>query len=105
MGRISAIGICGIMVLLSLFSAVSAQTTPAASADVAPPPAQVRQMMELMQTPEVKQWMATQQQRLLQSDLGREVKEMYNDVFGFSERWSREFREFWKLPDDFVFDL
>jgi hypothetical protein len=30
---------------------------------------------------------------------------MYNDVFGFSERWSREFREFWKLPDDFVFDL
>ncbi len=53
----------------------------------------------------VKQWMATQQQRLLQSDLGREVKEMYNDVFGFSERWSREFRDFWKLPDDFVFDL
>lgn len=60
MRRISAIGICGIMMLLSLFSAVSAQTTPAASADVAPPPAQVRQMMELMQTPEVKQWMATQ---------------------------------------------
>jgi small-conductance mechanosensitive channel len=60
MGRISAIGICGIMLWLSLFSAVSAQTTPAASTDVAPPPAQVRQMMELMQTPEVKQWMATQ---------------------------------------------
>ena len=53
----------------------------------------------------VKQWMATQQQRLLQGALGREVKEMYNDVFGFSERWSREFRDFWKLPDDFVFDL
>lgn len=60
MQRISAISICGIMMLLSLFSAVFAQTTPAASADVAPPPAQVRQMMELMQTPEVKQWMATQ---------------------------------------------
>jgi small-conductance mechanosensitive channel len=60
MRRISAIGICSIMMLLSLFSAVYAQTTPAASPDVAPPPAQVRQMMELMQTPEVKQWMATQ---------------------------------------------
>lgn len=60
MRRISVIGICGIMMLFSLFSAVYAQTTPTASADVAPPPAQVRQMMELMQTPEVKQWMATQ---------------------------------------------
>lgn len=60
MRRISAIGICSIMMLFSLFGAVSAQTTPAASTDVAPPPAQVRQMMELMQTPEVKQWMATQ---------------------------------------------
>ncbi|MBB3464126.1 mechanosensitive ion channel family protein [Rhizobium sp. BK377] len=60
MGQISAIGICSIMMLLSLFGAVSAQTTPATSTDVAPPPAQVRQMMELMQTPEVKQWMATQ---------------------------------------------
>ncbi len=59
MGRISAIGICGIMMLLSLFSAVHAQTMPPA-ADAIPPPAQVRQMMELMQTPEVKQWMATQ---------------------------------------------
>ncbi len=59
MRRISAIGICSIMMLFSLFGAVSAQTTPAASTDVAPP-AQVRQMMELMQTPEVKQWMATQ---------------------------------------------
>ena len=59
MRRISAIGICSIMMLFSLFGAVSAQTTPAASNDVAPP-AQVRQMMELMQTPEVKQWMATQ---------------------------------------------
>jgi acetone carboxylase alpha subunit len=53
----------------------------------------------------VRQWVAAQQQRLLRSDLGREVKEMYNDVFGFSERWSREFREFWKLPDDFVFEV
>jgi acetone carboxylase, alpha subunit len=51
----------------------------------------------------VKDWIAGQRSRLLNQDLGREVKEMYNDVFGFSERWSREFREFWKLPDDFTF--
>ncbi len=53
----------------------------------------------------VKQWMAKERERLLRQKLGREVKEMYNDVFGFSERWGREYREFWKLPGDFVFDV
>lgn len=55
----------GILALLALFSAVSpgfSQTPPAQvpAAAAAAPPAQVREMMELMQTPEVKQWMSTQ---------------------------------------------
>ena len=53
----------------------------------------------------VKQWMAKERERLLRHELGREVKEMYNDVFGFSDRWGREYREFWNLPADFVFDV
>jgi acetone carboxylase, alpha subunit len=53
----------------------------------------------------VKQWMAMERERLLRHELGREVKEMYNDVFGFSDRWGREYREFWNLPADFVFDV
>lgn len=51
----------------------------------------------------VKDWMAGQRDRLLSQNLVREVKEMYNDVFGISQRWGREFREFWKLPEDFTF--
>ncbi|UTS90616.1 mechanosensitive ion channel family protein [Rhizobium anhuiense] len=53
----------GILALLALFSAVSpgfSQTPPAQVPAAATPPAQVRDMMELMQTPEVKQWMSTQ---------------------------------------------
>jgi small-conductance mechanosensitive channel len=53
----------GILALLALFSAVSpgfCQTPPAQVPAAATPPAQVREMMELMQTPEVKQWMSTQ---------------------------------------------
>ncbi len=53
----------------------------------------------------VKDWIAGQRDRLLRQDLGREVKDMYNDVFGFSERWSREYREFWNLPADFTFKV
>ena len=53
----------------------------------------------------VKQWMAMERERLLRHELGREVKEMYNDVFGFSERWGGEYREFWELPVDFVFEV
>jgi hypothetical protein len=55
--------IFGILALLALFSAVSpgfSQTPPAQVPAAATPPAEVREMMELMQTPQVKQWMSTQ---------------------------------------------
>ncbi|WP_454851433.1 mechanosensitive ion channel family protein [Rhizobium binxianense] len=52
------IGMCSLALLLFAGGAV-AQTQPAPSGDAAMP-AQVRQLMELMQTQEVKQWMATQ---------------------------------------------
>ncbi|MBX5011506.1 mechanosensitive ion channel family protein [Rhizobium lentis] len=55
--------ISGIVTLLALFSAVSpgfSQTSSAQLPAAAAPPAQVREMMQLMQTPEVKQWMSAQ---------------------------------------------
>jgi hypothetical protein len=35
--------------------------------------------------------------------MAAEVREMYNDVFGFSERSASEFRRFWNLSEDFTF--
>lgn len=51
----------------------------------------------------VRQWMAKERERLLENQFAKEVKETYNEVFAFSERWAREFREFWNLAGDFVF--
>ncbi|RWX15628.1 mechanosensitive ion channel family protein [Rhizobium hidalgonense] len=53
-------GILALVVLLGVASPSIAQTSPAQVPTAAAPPAQVREMMQLMQTPEVKQWMATQ---------------------------------------------
>ncbi|MBB2686198.1 MULTISPECIES: mechanosensitive ion channel family protein [Rhizobium] len=55
--------ISGMLALVMIFAAGSpgfAQTAQAQAPAAAAPPAQVREMMQLMQTPEVKQWMATQ---------------------------------------------
>lgn len=59
---ISRITLFCIVALSALFAAISpgvAQNAPSAPAP-ASPPSEVRQMMELMQTPAVKQWMSTQ---------------------------------------------
>ncbi|AHG46779.1 mechanosensitive ion channel protein [Rhizobium leguminosarum bv. trifolii CB782] len=53
-------GILALVVLLGVAPPSIAQTSPAQLPTAAAPPAQVREMMQLMQTPEVKQWMATQ---------------------------------------------
>ncbi|MFB2608195.1 mechanosensitive ion channel protein, partial [Rhizobium phaseoli] len=66
MGRGTAAGlkaaIFGILAFVALFSAASPgfSQTPAQTPAGNTPPAQVREMMQLMQAPEVKQWMATQ---------------------------------------------
>ncbi|MGO6672896.1 mechanosensitive ion channel family protein [Rhizobium leguminosarum] len=58
---ISRIVLFCIVALSALFSAVSPGVAQMTAAPVtAGPPAEVRQMMELMQTPQVKQWMSTQ---------------------------------------------
>ncbi|AIC28850.1 mechanosensitive ion channel MscS-like protein [Rhizobium etli bv. mimosae str. IE4771] len=53
-------GVPAFIVLLGVVSPGFAQTAQAQVPAAVAPPAQVREMMQLMQTPEVKQWMATQ---------------------------------------------
>jgi len=38
-------------------------------------------------------------------DLIEPVKRMYAESLRLSDRWAREFREFWDLPDDFDYDV
>ena len=51
----------------------------------------------------VREWLEGQRQRVGEKDLSEPVREMYDDIFRISERWGREFREFWELPEDFNF--
>jgi hypothetical protein len=53
----------------------------------------------------VREWMATERQRLLDGDLIDPVKRMYAESLRLSDRWASEFRAFWDLPDDFDYDL
>jgi acetone carboxylase, alpha subunit len=53
----------------------------------------------------VREWMANERQRLLDHDLIEPVQRMYAESMRLSERWAREFREFWDLPDNFDFPV
>ncbi|RFB90090.1 mechanosensitive ion channel protein [Rhizobium leguminosarum bv. trifolii] len=67
--------ISGVLAFIALLGAVSpglAQTPPTQTPAASTPPAQVREMMQLMQTPEVKQWMSTQMAATPASDTAAE---------------------------------
>lgn len=56
------------------------------------------------------EWFAAQRERVLaHADGGGEfigaVQRMYAESMRLSERWAEEFRGFWQLDDDFVFDV
>src|SRR2546421_7405548 len=53
----------------------------------------------------VREWMAAERRRVLDGDLIEPVKRMYAESLRLSDRWAREFREFWDLPDDFDYDV
>jgi N-methylhydantoinase B/acetone carboxylase alpha subunit len=53
----------------------------------------------------VREWMRGERQRLLDGDMIEPVKRMYAESLRLSERWAKEFREFWELPADFDFDV
>jgi hypothetical protein len=53
----------------------------------------------------VREWMQGERQRILDADLIAPVQRMYAESIRLSDRWAREFREFWDLPEDFDFDV
>lgn len=50
----------------------------------------------------VEEWIASERERVLEKDFVDEVRHMYQDTMGISERFAEEFREFWRLPKDFT---
>jgi hypothetical protein len=53
----------------------------------------------------VREWMKSERQRILDADMVEPIQRMYAESIRLSERWAREFRGFWDLPDDFDFDV
>jgi N-methylhydantoinase B len=49
----------------------------------------------------VREWMAAERERVLAGDFIEPVRRMYAESLRLSERWAKEFRTFWDLPDDF----
>src|SRR5699024_2553846 len=50
----------------------------------------------------VEQWIETERKRVLKKDFVTEVSNMYKDTMGISDRFAKEFKEFWNLPEDFT---
>jgi N-methylhydantoinase B len=53
----------------------------------------------------VREWMKAERERVLARDMIEPVQRMYAESMRLSQRWAREFREFWELPEDFEFDV
>ena len=49
----------------------------------------------------VKEWMEAERKKIQNAQFIKPVKEMYRSSMATSASWAREYREFWKLPDDF----
>ena len=49
--------------------------------------------------------MAGERERVLAGDFIEPVRRMYAESIRLSDRWAREFRDFWDLPDDFDYDI
>ena len=53
----------------------------------------------------VREWMKSERERVLAGDFIDPVKRMYAESMRLSQRWAREFREFWELPEDFDYEI
>ena len=51
----------------------------------------------------VKQWIEKERSRIEKGEFIPEVKEAYRESMRLSEKWAREFRDFWSLPESFEF--
>ncbi len=72
--------------VLALAGAALAQNAPSPATPAAQPPAEVRQMLELMQTPQVKAWMATQMQAAPAAEVEDGEMSALSDLVGHARR-------------------
>lgn len=52
-----------------------------------------------------KEFWEIERAKILNGKLSEHVKRMYYESLTLSESWSKEFKEFWKLPDDFHLEV
>lgn len=50
-----------------------------------------------------KEWWQKARQRVLNGELPPMIKEMYNGSLAKGTRWTQEYRDFWRMPQDFTF--
>ena len=53
----------------------------------------------------VRDWVATERERILAQEFVETVKVMYAESMRLSPRWAAEYRGFWDLPEDFEYDV
>ncbi|KKK88275.1 hypothetical protein LCGC14_2744810, partial [marine sediment metagenome] len=53
----------------------------------------------------VREWMKTERERILDRNMIEPVQVMYAESMRLSDKWAQEFREFWDLPENFVFEV
>jgi N-methylhydantoinase B/oxoprolinase/acetone carboxylase alpha subunit len=49
----------------------------------------------------VSEWLKKARQRVVSKDVISPLKEMYAQSMNLSQRWAKEYREFWNLPENF----
>lgn len=51
----------------------------------------------------VGEWLEKEKERVREQKLPLKIRRMYNESIQLSTRWGKWFKEFWGLPDDFIF--
>ncbi len=49
-----------------------------------------------------KQWMKQEKKNILEHKASLQVRNMYAESFALSEQFTKEFKQFWSLPEDWM---
>ncbi|MGD0855917.1 MAG: hydantoinase B/oxoprolinase family protein [Dehalococcoidia bacterium] len=48
-------------------------------------------------------WWQSEREKVIQKNIFKPIKEMYQESMAISPDWAEEYRKFWELPDDFTY--
>lgn len=80
-----------------------ADRTVAADEEATAAAREVMRKTRLARAADAKTYVAKERERVLAKDFIAPVRTMYASSMKLSDRWTKHFRSFWDLPDDFVF--